>query len=49
MNIPKSLKQWAAYRRTIRTLEQLDNHLLDDLGINRSDIHRIARGRASSL
>jgi uncharacterized protein YjiS (DUF1127 family) len=34
-------------RRSVRkTLEALDDHMLKDIGISRSDIDRIARGQS---
>lgn len=36
--------RWRRYRRTVRELTGLSNRDLTDLGINRSDIRRVARG-----
>jgi uncharacterized protein YjiS (DUF1127 family) len=44
MNIRTTLRKWAAYRQTVRELADLDNRQLKDLGINRYDIERVARG-----
>ena len=49
MDIRKTLKKWAAYQQTVRELAALDNRQLNDLGISRVDIQRIARTHASSL
>jgi uncharacterized protein YjiS (DUF1127 family) len=49
MDIRKTLKKWAAYQQTVRELAALDNRQLNDLGINRVDIQRIARDHARSL
>jgi len=49
MNVRKTLQKWAAYQQTVRELNSLDSRSLDDLGINRSDIQRIARDHASAL
>jgi uncharacterized protein YjiS (DUF1127 family) len=49
MGIRKTLKKWAAYQQTVRELAALDNRQLNDLGITRSDIQRIARDHARSL
>jgi uncharacterized protein YjiS (DUF1127 family) len=49
MDIRKTLKKWAAYQQTVRELAALDNRQLNDLGISRVDIQRIARNHASSL
>ena len=49
MGIRKTLQKWAAYQQTVRELNSLDNRSLNDLGINRSDIERIARDHVSAL
>lgn len=49
MDIRKTLRKWAAYQQTVRELNSLDNRQLNDLGITRTDIQRIARNHASSL
>lgn len=46
MNIRNTLRKWAAYRQTVRELANLDNRQLNDLGITRSDIQRVARDHA---
>jgi len=46
MNIRQKFAQYAQYQRTIRELNALDNRQLADLGITRSDIKQIARGKA---
>jgi uncharacterized protein YjiS (DUF1127 family) len=43
MDIRKTFRKWAAYQQTVRELGALDNRQLNDLGITRSDIQRIAR------
>lgn len=43
MNIRKTIQKWALYQQTVRELNSLDGRSLTDLGISRSDIHRIAR------
>lgn len=43
MNIARSFAQWRSYRNTVSELNGLSNRELDDLGIGRSDIKRIAR------
>jgi uncharacterized protein YjiS (DUF1127 family) len=40
-------KRWQAYQDTVRQLEALDDRELDDLGINRGDIERVARTAVS--
>ncbi len=47
MNIAKSFRKWTAYNQTVRQLNALDNRMLDDLGLNRGDIQRIARDHAN--
>ena len=47
MDIRKTFKKWAAYQQTVRELAALDNRQLNDLGISRTDINRIARDHAS--
>ena len=49
MDIRKNFKKWAAYQQTVRELAALDNRQLNDLGISRTDISRVARDHASSL
>jgi uncharacterized protein YjiS (DUF1127 family) len=49
MGIRTTIKKWAAYQQTVRELTSLDNRQLNDLGISRSDIQRIARDHARSL
>jgi len=43
MNLIRSYKNWRRYNQTIRELSRLDNRELNDLGINRADIERVAR------
>jgi len=43
MNLIRSYKNWRRYNQTVRELSRLDNRELNDLGINRSDIERVAR------
>jgi len=49
MDIRKTLRKWAAYQQTVRELAALDNRQLNDLGITRTDIQRIARDHARAL
>jgi uncharacterized protein YjiS (DUF1127 family) len=46
MNIRQKLAQFVAYQRTVRELDALDNRQLNDLGIQRADIKRLARATA---
>jgi uncharacterized protein YjiS (DUF1127 family) len=45
MNIRQRIAQFAQYQRTVRELNALDSRQLTDLGITRSDIKNIARGK----
>jgi uncharacterized protein YjiS (DUF1127 family) len=49
MGIRQTLKKWSAYQQTIRELTSLDNRQLNDLGISRADISKIAREHARAL
>jgi uncharacterized protein YjiS (DUF1127 family) len=49
MDFRKTLRKWAAYQQTVRELNALDNRQLNDLGITRTDITRIARDHASTI
>lgn len=49
MGIRKTLQKWAAYQQTVRELNALGSRELNDLGITRGDIERIARDHASQL
>lgn len=49
MGIRQTLKRWQAYQQTVRELAALDNRSLNDLGISRGDIQRIARENARVL
>ena len=49
MGFRNTLKKWAAYQQTVRELASLDNRQLNDLGISRTDIQRVARDHAKAL
>ncbi len=49
MGIRTAFKRWNAYQLTVRELNSLDNRSLNDLGISRVDIPRIARAHASQI
>jgi len=49
MGIRKSFQKWASYNRTVRELSALDSRSLNDLGINRGDIVRVARDHANMI
>jgi uncharacterized protein YjiS (DUF1127 family) len=44
MNLIRSYKNWRRFNQTVRELSRLSNRQLDDLGVTRADIARIARG-----
>ena len=43
MNLIRSYKNLRRYTQTVRELSRLNNRELDDLGISRSDIEKVAR------
>jgi uncharacterized protein YjiS (DUF1127 family) len=43
MNITRSFAAWRKYRQTVVELDRMSNRELNDLGIARSDIQRVAR------
>ncbi|SIQ88742.1 protein of unknown function [Rhizobium sp. RU35A] len=43
MNVARTLNNWRKYRQTVTELGRMSNRELNDLGIARSDIHRVAR------
>ncbi|MGY5811379.1 DUF1127 domain-containing protein [Rhizobium sp. LEGMi198b] len=43
MNVAHSFNNWRKYRRTVSELGRMSNRRLNDLGIERSDIQRMAR------
>jgi len=49
MNIVTTIRKWNAYNRTVRDLNSLNNHMLNDIGVNRGDIQRLARDYANQL
>ena len=49
MDLRKTIRKRAAYQQTVRELKALDNRQLNDLGISRLDIQRIARDHARAL
>ena len=46
MSIRQRLQQYVSYQRTLRELNKLDGHQLNDLGISRADFAAIARGQS---
>lgn len=43
MNLIRNYRNWRAYRDTVNELGRLSNRQLEDLGIARGEIERIAR------
>lgn len=43
MNVARSFNNWRQYRQTIAELGRMSSRELQDLGINRADIHSVAR------
>lgn len=43
MNLMNDYRRWRNYRRTVRELDSLSDRDLNDLGIGRADIRRVAR------
>ncbi len=43
MNMARSFNNWRRYRQTRNELTRLSDRELRDIGVNRSDIDRIAR------
>ena len=43
MNIAKKISSWRKYRETISELGRMSDRELNDLGIGRADIRRVAR------
>ncbi|MGW9231021.1 DUF1127 domain-containing protein [Pseudorhizobium sp. NPDC055634] len=43
MNIARKLNNWRKYRETVSELDRMSDRELNDLGIGRSDIRRVAR------
>jgi uncharacterized protein YjiS (DUF1127 family) len=43
MNPIRTFRNWRMYNETVRELNRLNTRQLNDLGINRADIERIAR------
>ncbi|MCA1404182.1 DUF1127 domain-containing protein [Ensifer sp. IC3342] len=43
MNVARSFNNWRKYRQTVAELGRMSTRELNDLGITRGDIHRVAR------
>ena len=49
MNLKKTFKSWVDYQNTVRELSALSNRELNDLGITRGEIAKIARNASSNF
>ncbi|MBN9046733.1 MAG: DUF1127 domain-containing protein [Rhizobiales bacterium] len=45
MSIRSKLQQYVSRRRALRELGAMDDHLLADIGVSRSQIHNAVNGR----
>ena len=43
MNVARSFNNWRKYRQTVSELGRMSSRELQDLGIDRSEIHSVAR------
>jgi uncharacterized protein YjiS (DUF1127 family) len=43
MNPIRTFRNWRMYNETVRELNRLNARQLEDLGINRADIEKVAR------
>jgi uncharacterized protein YjiS (DUF1127 family) len=43
MNVARTINNWRKYRQTVTELGRMTSRELNDLGIDRSDIRRVAR------
>lgn len=43
MNLIRTIKGWRRYNETVRELSRLNSRELQDIGITRADIEKIAR------
>ena len=46
MNVARTFTNWVKFRQTVTELGRMSSRELQDLGIHRADIRRIARGAA---
>ena len=47
MNVARSFNNWRKYRQTVTELGRMGTRELEDLGIDRADIHSFARASVS--
>ncbi|SEH23914.1 DUF1127 domain-containing protein [Rhizobium sp. NFR12] len=43
MNVARTINNWRKYRQTVTELGRMTSRELNDLGIDRNDIQRVAR------
>jgi len=43
MNVARSFNNWRKFRQTFNELDRMSNRELQDIGIHRADIGRVAR------
>jgi uncharacterized protein YjiS (DUF1127 family) len=46
MNVARTFTNWVKFRQTVSELGRMSSRELNDIGIDRADIRRIARGSA---
>lgn len=46
MNVARTFNNWRKYRQTVAELGRMTTRELNDVGISRGDIHRVARAAA---
>ncbi|SEP79239.1 Uncharacterized conserved protein YjiS, DUF1127 family [Faunimonas pinastri] len=48
-SLNRTIQRWKRYRTTVRELESMNKRELSELGLERGDIHAIARRAAQNL
>ena len=46
MNVARTFTNWVKFRQTVSELGRMSSRELNDIGIDRADIRRIAQGSA---
>jgi uncharacterized protein YjiS (DUF1127 family) len=46
VNVARTFTNWVKFRQTVSELSRMSSRELNDIGIDRADIRRIARGSA---
>jgi uncharacterized protein YjiS (DUF1127 family) len=46
MNVARTFTNWVKFRQTVSELGRMSSRELNDIGVDRADIRRIARGSA---